>query len=68
MEHISASLDQTLERIATSEFYEPAVLQISQTNQIYVSLDDKTDLEVNLMRVTRKTCFWHLHLMRRLKK
>jgi hypothetical protein len=49
MEHISAALYQTLEQIATHEFHDPVVFQLSQTNHIYVSLVDKNDLEVNLI-------------------
>jgi hypothetical protein len=68
MEYNSATLDQTFEQIATNEFPNPAVLQLSPTNQIYVSLANKTDLEVNLIVSERKTYCWHLRLTRRLRK
>ena len=49
LDDLPATLDQILNKIATNEFPHPAVLQISNTNQSYVSLSDKTDLEVNLV-------------------
>jgi hypothetical protein len=54
MDHLSDTLDQTLEQMATNEFREPAVLKLSQTNQIYVSLADETDLEVYLIESDNK--------------
>ena len=40
--------------IATNEFPQSAVLHISSTNQSYVSLSDKTDLEVKLVESESK--------------
>ena len=54
LEDNSAPLDQTFAQIATTEFPHPAVLQISSTNQSYVSLANKTDLEVNLIESKTK--------------
>ena len=54
LDDMSATLDQTLHEIATNVFPHPAVLQISNTNQSYVSLSDKTDLEVNLVESKTK--------------
>ena len=54
LDDLPATLDQTLNKIATNEFPNPAVLQISTTNQSYVSLTDKTDLKVNLVESETK--------------
>ena len=55
LEDMPAPLDQTFTAIATNEFPQPAVLQqISNTSQSYVSLSDKTDLEVNLVESETK--------------
>ena len=54
MDQNYTTLDQTLEQIASNEFTNPAVLQITQTNQNYVSLDCETDLEVNLIESEKK--------------
>ena len=57
LDQLPATLDQTLSTIATNKFPHPAVLQISSTNQSYVSLSDKTDLEVNLVESETKDIF-----------
>jgi hypothetical protein len=54
MESISAILDQSFKQLATNEFPNTKVLQITPTNQIYVSLANKTDLEVNLIESEKK--------------
>ena len=54
MDHNSTTLEQTLEQITTNEFPDPAVLPFTQTNQNYVSLEDETDLEVNMFESEKK--------------
>ena len=54
LDDMPAPLNQTLTEIATNEFPHPAVLQISHTSHSYVSLSDKTVLEVNLIESETK--------------
>ena len=54
LEDLTATLEQTMNTIATNEFSQSAVLHISSTNQSYLSLSDKTDLEVNLVESETK--------------
>jgi hypothetical protein len=54
MDQIYTTLNQTLQQIASNEFTDTAVLQITQTNQNYVSLDCETDMEVNFIESEKK--------------
>jgi hypothetical protein len=54
MDQHYTTLDQTLQQIASNEFTYTSVLQITQTNQNFVSLDCETDLEVNLIESEKK--------------
>ena len=49
MDQSYSMLEQTIEQIASNEFFDAAVLQIGHTNQNFVSLDGETDLEINLI-------------------
>ena len=54
LDELNPTLEQTIKTIATFEFPQSAVSHISITNQSYVSLSDKTDVEVNLVESESK--------------
>ena len=49
IDELIPEMDKTIRTIANFEFPQSSVSAISQTNQSYVSLSDKTDVEVNLV-------------------
>ena len=54
MDQFDTMLNQTIELIASNELVDSAVLQITNTNQNFISLDGETDMEVNLIESNRK--------------
>ena len=54
MDQFDTMLNQTIELIASNELVDSAVLQITNTNQNFISLDGETDIEVNLIESDRK--------------
>ena len=49
MDELIPEIDERIRTIATFEFPQSSVSDISQTTQSYVSLSEKTDVEVNLV-------------------